>query len=74
MREGKKINDNELEKVSGGLKYWQLPKGWADCAESGYCPQCNFDRQGEKWDRFQIQATFGYCCLKCGFYAMGYTD
>ena len=72
MRE---LNLEEMDKVSGGtgsdlrngMKFYELSADAQSCAKDGYCPNCNPQRKGIQWFRFD-QDKWGFDCSKCGFY------
>ena len=69
------LNLEEMDKVSGGtgsdlckgMKFYELSLDAQSCAEDGYCPNCNPQREGYQWFRFD-QNKWGFHCRKCGFH------
>ena len=72
MRE---LNLEEIDKVSGGtgsdlrnnMRFRELPLDAQRCATYGYCPNCNPQREGLQWFRFD-QDKWGFDCSECGFH------
>ena len=71
----RKLNLEEMAKVSGGtgsdlrnhMKFYELSHDAQSCAEDGYCPNCNPQREGRQWHQFD-QNKWGFYCSECGFH------
>ena len=71
MRE---LNMDEMDKVSGGtggelnsgIKFYEMDASAQWCAQDGYCPKCNPQRNGRPWAPFTVLRS-RYHCTACGF-------
>lgn len=60
------LNDDLLDKVSGGVAFELLCPDDQACADAGYCPSCNPWREGYAWDYF-YRCPNGYKCGRCEY-------